>query len=116
MPQLPSMIMKTMCVSRKSGGFHDPDNGGQFRPGTETAIHFKGALLPVSNKDLMTGEQGGFTKNSQKIYTDGFELLAGEMVIASDGKVYTVKQELTHTYITDTKLYLVEAKEASAQK
>ena len=55
----------------KSGAVFSQEDGGQWVPGEDERIPFKGVLLPVSNKDLVRDIAGVFTQYSEKIYTNG---------------------------------------------
>jgi hypothetical protein len=113
---IPAFLLRPMSVQRRSGGFYDKERGGQWTEGGKLEIvPFLGSLLPMSNKDLLLAAQGAYTVNQQKIYTNGFELRAGETVTASDGKEYRVFTELDHTHIHPLRRYIVEGKEGSEE-
>lgn len=51
-PEIPEGLMHEMFDVRKKEGDYDSENGGQWVPGTEERIPFKGVILPVTSKDL----------------------------------------------------------------
>lgn len=114
-PVIPGFLLKPMTAVKRSAGGYDASKGGQWMRDEGERAGFKGALLPMSNEDLQTGTQGGYTRSQQKIYTNGFSLEAGQTVEASDGEEYVVVTELTHTYIHGMRRYIVERKGERAQ-
>lgn len=116
-PKLPRNLLHDMFELRTGGGKYDKSNGGQWVPGTTEEIRFKGVLMPLSNEDLQYADSGTYTKNAQKVYTNGHVLLIGaQFRDGHDGQTYTVKQELTHGPIHSMKRYMVEKKGASNPK
>lgn len=114
-PKIPSGLMHEMFQIKRSGGYYDPHNGGQWVPGEEERIPFQGVILPVSNKDLMREDIGTYGKNSQKVYTNGFSLeIGGKLYDPADDRTYTVTQELGYNSIHPLKRYLIEKKEEAA--
>lgn len=108
-PMIPAGLMRDMYEIR-SGAVFSQEDDGQWRPGDEERIRFKGALLPVTDKELMRDVSGTFTKDQEKIYTNGHMLANGSRVETGDGAVYTVIQELGHNTIHPMRRYLVEKK------
>ncbi len=91
------------------GGSYDQAAGGQWKPTTPAAKTFDGCIMPVNNEDLQYAEAGTYTKNSMKLYTNGYAVRPGQMIRDTfDGQEYTVKQELTHGPIHSLKRYVVE--------
>lgn len=45
------------------------DNNGDYIVGTETTIPFKGAMLPISEKDMQYLPDGFYGVSDQKLYT-----------------------------------------------
>lgn len=103
--------MHEMFDVRKKEGDYDSENGGQWVPGTEERIPFKGVILPVTSKDLMREEIGTYSLHNQKVYTNGYSLAIGAQMYDPEGNMsYTVKQELGYNSIHPQKRYLIEAK------
>lgn len=110
LPQIPIGLLHTMYRINAEGGY-DTDSGGLWKPAGEQRTEFKGVVLPISDKDLQYAPGGTFTKNSEKIYTNGFELEVGASVYDPQSDItYTVKQELGHNSIHPMKRYVVESK------
>ena len=108
-PQIPAGLLHDM-FEIQSGGTFDQDNGGQWIPGTDKRVKFKGVVLPVNDKDLIRDVAGTYTQYSEKIYTNGHSLQIGASVEDQDGSRYTVTQELGHNSLHPMKRYLVERK------
>ena len=84
---------------------------------TRVETKFQGVVMPLNNEDLQYVDSGTYTLNSQKVYTNGYQLKVGaEFRDDYDGQVYTVKQELTHGPIHSMKRYMVERKGVSNPK
>lgn len=64
-PMIPEGLMHEM-YEIKSGAVFSQEDGGQWVPGEDERIPFKGVLLPVSNKDLVRDIAGVFTQYSEK--------------------------------------------------
>ena len=64
----------------------------------------------MTDKELMRDTSGTFTKDQEKIYTNGHALMNGSRVETRDGESYTVIQELGHNTIHQMRRYLVEKK------
>ena len=95
----------------KSGGQYDQQAGGQWAPAKEERIAFQGVVLPVSDKDLQRTPTGTYSKDSEKIYTNGYALTVGGSVYDPQSDMtYTVTRELEHNSIHPMKRYIVEAK------
>lgn len=109
-PQIPRTLMHTM-YQIKSSGQYDQQAGGQWAPAQEERIAFQGVVLPVSDKDLQRTPTGTYSKDSEKIYTNGYALTVGGSVYDPHSDMtYTVTQELGHNSIHPMKRYIVEAK------
>lgn len=111
MPQIPIGLLHEMYEIKETVVF-DQENGGQYVPTPKERISFMGAVLPVSDKDLVRDTAGVFNQYSEKIYTNGYAIPVGAKVEDRDGNVYTVIQELGHNSIHPLKRYLVERKGA----
>lgn len=115
-PMIPDGLLHTMYEIKASGGY-DQDNGGQWVPKPAERVPFKGAVLPVSDKDLRREITGTVTDHSEKIYTNGHALYTGAQVYDPDSDTtYTVTQELGHNSIHPMKRYLVEARGGASPK
>lgn len=108
-PMIPGGLLHDM-YEIQSGSSFSQENGGQWIPGENKKITFKGVVLPVNDKDLVRDVAGTFTQYSEKIYTNGHPLQIGARVEDSDGKIYTITQELGHNSLHPMKRYLVERK------
>lgn len=115
-PKIPLGLLHTMYDIRTTGEY-DQANGGQWKPGEPERIAFDGAVLPVSDKDLVREITGTVTDLTEKIYTNGYVLRVGASVFDPDtGNTYTVTQELGHNSIHPLKRYLVETRTKSSAK
>lgn len=114
-PMIPGGLLHDMYEIQSGSGFNQA-NGGQWIPGENKRVLFKGVVLPVNDKDLIRDPGGTFTQCSEKIYTNGHLLQIGARVEDSDGEVYTVTQELGHNSIHPMKRYLMERKGVAAKR
>lgn len=108
-PMIPEGLLHEM-YQIKSGSKFSQENGGQWIPGTDDRVPFRGVVLPVNDKDLIRDAAGTFVQYSEKIYTNGHALSIGAQVEDHDGTRYTVTQELGHNSLHPIKRYLVERK------
>ena len=116
-PTIPRGLMHTM-YDLKAGSKFAQAQGGQWVPGGATErTPFQGAVLPVSDKDLVREITGTMSDHSEKIYTNGYALRVGAQVLDPQTNItYTVTQELGHNSIHPMKRYLVEARGEAATK
>ena len=116
-PTIPRGLMHTM-YDLKAGSKFDQAQGGQWVPGGATErTPFQGAVLPVSDKDLVREITGTMSDHSEKIYTNGYALRVGAQVLDPQTNItYTVTQKLGHNSIHPMKRYLVEARGEAATK
>ncbi len=116
-PQIPLGLLHNM-KQITPGGSRDVANGGQWKPVLNpTATTFKGIVMPMSNEDLQYLPEGTYTKQTQKLYTNGAQIAVGATFTDTyDGTTYTVVQELTHGPIHPLKRYAVEAKGGASPK
>ena len=115
-PLIPGGLLHTMYDVQSSVEFNQ-DKGGQYEHTGTKRIPFQGVVLPISNVDLQYAPQGTFTENSEKVYTNGYELSVGAQVNdPQSGITYTVKQELGHNSIHPMRRYVVEYKGKSAPR
>ena len=114
-PMIPNGLFHEM-FEIKSGAAFQQDNGGQYIPGKETRISFRGVILPVNDKDLIRDAAGTYMHCTEKIYTNGHALQIGARVMDQDGTVYTITQELGHNSIHPMKRYLIERKGDAAKR
>lgn len=114
-PMIPGGLLHDM-YEIQSGSSFSQENGGQWIPGENKKITFKGVVLPVNDKDLVRDVAGTFTQYSEKIYTNGHPLQIGARVEDSDGKIYTITQELGHNSLHPMKRYLVERRGEAAKR
>lgn len=114
-PMIPDGLLHEM-YEIQSGSSFNQKNGGQWVPGTDKKVPFKGVVLPVNDKDLIRDMNGTFAQYSEKIYTNGHALQIGAQVEDFDGTRYTVTQELGHNSLHPIKRYLAERKGAASPK
>ena len=114
-PMIPEVLLHTMHEIQ-SGSRFDQANGGQWTPGEERRIAFKGVVLPVSDKDLVRDTAGTYVKCTEKVYTNGKKKKHGAQIEDFDGSRYTVTQELGHNSLHPIKRYLIERKEGAAPR
>ena len=114
-PMIPNGLLHEM-FEIKSGAAFQQDNGGQYIPGKETRISFRGVILPVNDKDLIRDAAGTYMHCTEKIYTNGHALQIGARVMDQDGTVYTITQELGHNSIHPMKRYRIERKGDAAKR
>lgn len=114
--KIPSFIQTSMVLERRSDGFYDNENGGQWVNGEAVTIPFKAAFMPVTSGDLQVAQaQGWDVYIEKKVYTNGFEINVGEHVIDSRGRRYLVTNELDHEYAGKVKIYFCKREGEAAQ-
>ena len=116
-PKIPLGLLHNMTLITP-GGSRDVANGGQWKPTLNPATaSFKGVVMPLANEDLEYLPEGTYTKNTQKLYTNGERVEVGATFTDTyDSTTYTVTQELTHGPIHPMKRYLVEARGGASPK
>lgn len=116
-PQLPPQLLHPMYELRAPEAVYDPDNGGQYIPQEPERIRFDGAVLPLTEKDWRQAPEGAYTKDSCKVYANGYELAAGARILdTADGYEYTVTGPLEYGLISKFKRYIVERKGKAAPR
>lgn len=116
-PQIPEGLLHNMYEIKMVGGYVDEQRGGQWVPGKEERVVFKGVVLPVNDKDLIRDSGGTYTQCSEKVYTNKKALEIGEQIYdPSDQSYYTVSQELGHNSLHSMKRYLIERRERASVK
>lgn len=110
-PSIPKMLMQPMH-EEIAGGYIDQANGGQWIRQVDKLEPFRGALLPISSKDLRDAPQGLYTFESMKLYTQGYTPRVGGVVIDRDGVRYTVKTVVAYPGIHPLVRCIVERKGA----
>ena len=115
-PMIPAAFLHDMKMHSVSLE-RDAVNVGLRRPSDRSSKSFKGLVMPLSNEDLQYLPEGTFTKNSQKLYTNGARLAVGsQFTDPYDDATYTVKQELTHGPLHPMQRYMVEKKGVAAAR
>jgi hypothetical protein len=110
-PQIPSGLLRDM-TRIVINTVRDAERGGQWIPeGKSAKSIFKGIVLPINNEDLKYLDEGTYTQNMQKLYTNGPQVGVGAQFIDSaDGSIYTITQELNYGPTHPLKRYVVEKK------
>lgn len=116
-PQIPAGLLHDMVRITVTTTL-DTAQGGQRKPSAPPATSkFKGVVMPLANEDLQYMPEGTYTKNTQKLYTNGARLDVGaQFKDTFDGATYTVTQELTHGPIHPMQRYAVEKKGVAAPR
>jgi len=116
-PQIPPGLLHDM-LQIEPGGTHDSVNGGQWKPALNPkTAKFKGIVVPLSNRDLEYLPEGTYTKESQKLYTNGKHLEAGATFTDTyGGMTYTIETELTYGPLHPMCRYIVVAKGGASPK
>ena len=106
-PRLPRILLHPLVVYEKTS---ELGPGGQFRLVTKAVSIFNGIVMPLSNEDWKLLPEGFYTKNSQKLYTDGPAILKpGQTILDTyDVQKYTVKTALAHNSIHPMRRYIIE--------
>lgn len=90
-----------ITIIRQGEGHYDYSQGGIWIPGQEERIEIRGAVLPLSsrelNEQLQHGEGGAYTRADRKVYTH-VELDLGE-VIEHSGNRYKVAEKVDYADI-----------------
>lgn len=60
---------RDLVCGEKTDGHYDR-NTGKWIEGTNMQVKFKGAILPLTERDLKYLEEGAYTLNVVKLYTD----------------------------------------------
>ncbi len=116
-PDIPGALMHDMYELVRGGGEYSMEHGGQWVPGEEERVRFRGVVLPVNDRDLIYAEAGSYTQFSRKVYTNGHALKDGASIYdPQDGMTYTVKQALGYQAIHQLRRYLVDAKGGAAER
>lgn len=116
-PEIPAALLHDMEELRAAAPVYDPDNGGQLIPQEPERIPFRGAVLPLSERDLRAAAAGAYTKDSQKLYTNGHALTAGQQVYdPPTGATYLVTGDLDYNTIGLLRRYIVERRGKAAPK
>ncbi len=107
-PRLPRALLHILVAYNRT--FMRDGPGGQSRPVDKITASFLGVVMPLSNEDWKLLPEGGYTQNSQKLYTDSFvEIKPGQIIRDTyDGQAYTVKTELDHNSIHPMRRFIVE--------
>ncbi|GHU75672.1 hypothetical protein AGMMS49992_20100 [Clostridia bacterium] len=114
LPRIPTMLMRTLYALDYQTTL-DQLGGGQSYRTEASRREITGVIMPLSNKDLQFIEEGAYTANSQKLYTNGDRVKVGMYVLDPlTNQSYLVMQELDHGPIHPMKRYMIEAKGASA--
>lgn len=111
-PKLPGWTQQDCVELRYSQPVYDAAHGGQYRRGTPIEIPFRGAILPLSEKDLQYAPQGTTARDSRKLYTEHALLLSSE--VRSGGEQYSVTGELSYGGLHPLRRYILKRKEAIA--
>lgn len=88
-----------IAIIRESEGYYDYSQGGVWVPGAEERIETRGAVLPLStrelNEQLQYGEGGAYNRSDRKVYThESLEL--GE-ILEHKGFRYTIAEQVPYT-------------------
>ncbi|GHU69906.1 hypothetical protein FACS1894184_14630 [Clostridia bacterium] len=111
LPRIPNMLMRTLYALDYHTEF-DQLSGGQYYRQQSDRREISGVIMPLSNKDLQYMDEGAYSAQSQKLYTNGDTVKVGMYVQDPDtAQEYKVTQELTHGPIHPMKRYLLEMKE-----
>lgn len=90
-----------ITIIRKGEGYYDYEHGGVWVPGKEERTETRGAVIPLSsrelNEQLQHGEGGAYTRADRKVYTH-VELALGE-VLEHKGNSYTVAEKVDYADI-----------------
>ena len=114
MGQIPNAMMINLVEVRPGKPVYRPDLGGQYLPGPDERISFRGAVLPMSEQDLRYAAQGTYTEDSRKIYTNEYIIKIGSKVIdEAENVTYTVQSELAYGKIHSMKRYIAVRKGTS---
>lgn len=61
-----------ITIIRQTVGYYDYENGGIWVPGEEERIEARGAVIPLSRRELSEqlqyGEGGAYTREDRKVY------------------------------------------------
>lgn len=60
---------RELKCGEKTDGYYDRDTG-RWVDGKDNEVKFKGAILPLSEKDLKYLQEGSYTLDTVKLYTD----------------------------------------------
>lgn len=89
-PKIPGMVMTTLIHISHEPGYNDYENGGVWVDGEIVETPFKGAVLPLSYKDLKYDTGGTYTVKDQKLYTYNSFEEGGK--VTYEGTDYTIQQ------------------------
>jgi hypothetical protein len=87
-----------IAIIREGEGYYDYSQGGVWVPGSEERIETRGAVIPLSSRELneqvQYGEGGAYTRGDRKVYTHD-NLEPGETV-EHNGMRYTVAEKVPY--------------------
>ena len=109
-PKLPDWTQQPCTELRYPEPVYDAEHGGQYRRGMPEEIAFRGALLPLSEKDLQYAPQGTSARDSRKLYTEHALLLSSEIITGNER--YSVTAELAYGGLHPLRRYILKRKEA----
>lgn len=99
-------LEKTLYFPITTEGYYDRTTG-EYIPGTTTYQTFRGAVLPLSEKDLKFLEDGAYTLDYKKLYTD--KTLKNNQIIKDGSIEYKVVAERDYDIINvDFKRYFIK--------
>lgn len=87
-----------IAIIREGEGYYDYSQGGVWVPGAEERIETRGAVLPLSRRELSEqlqyGDGGAYTRADRKIYTH--EALEPGETLEHKGLRYTVAEKIPY--------------------
>lgn len=87
-----------LFIIREGEGYYDYSQGGIWVPGEEERIETRGAVLPLStrelNEQLQYGEGGAYTRGDRKVYIHE-SMEVGE-ILEHEGNRYTVAEKVDY--------------------
>lgn len=99
-----------IAIIRQGEGHYDYSQGGVWVPGAEERIKTRGAVIPLSarelNEQLQHGEGGAYTRDDRKVYTHE-DITLGE-IVEHNGLSYTVAEKVGYADLaTGLRIYYV---------
>lgn len=108
MPKLPKNILQNLkCKIKTEGCFTDE---GDYLEGEEKEISFEGALLPLTERDMRYLEDGEYSIEDMKLYTDDeiLNLKSNTIIELEDGTTYKIYAPRRYNIIDCFKRYFLK--------
>ncbi|APC82245.1 hypothetical protein NPD12_3776 (plasmid) [Clostridium botulinum] len=91
-------LKKDLVTKIVTEGYYDRDTG-EYIEGKEEVINFKGAILPLSERDLKFLEDGTYSVDDIKLYTN--KILKSNTIVHDGDKQYKIYSIIDYGIINE---------------